>query len=103
MSRILISVTILLLLTACSYREPDLTGTWESQHIKLEITKNGDVYKVVTHRFDSNFPGIFTGKYLNGEIKFDESERIHLLCDRIKYSQDTDTIHYCGGEFNRVR
>ncbi|MEY3759064.1 MAG: hypothetical protein RIR39_555 [Pseudomonadota bacterium] len=98
MNRNQIWAIAVLLLGACSVGGPDLTGSWKGQDVTFEVSKEGELYKVVVNNPGGMVNGTFTGKYQDGAIKVGAP-----MCGDITYSKEADKLYFCGAELGRVK
>ena len=96
MYRNLVISLVVMLFCAGFWKGIDLTGNWKGKNITFEISKEGDMYRVIAHNPSGMAGGRFIGKYQDGIIKIGSP-----LCGDITYSKETDKLFYCGEELGR--
>ena len=100
MNRKVVTPLVAVLLVSCSGRDPDLAGHWKTEIAELQVSKEGDLYKVISNAEGSyNWPrGTFIGKYQDEAIKIGAPR-----CGDIAYSRNADKLYFCGKEFARIK
>ena len=75
----------------------DPIGAWISQNMTLQITKSGDLFKVVSANAISGvLNGTYVGKLSGGKIDLSVP-----ICGPLTYAKDSDQIYFCGEELSR--
>src|SRR5947209_451810 len=91
-------VAILAFCGGCGLGGPDLTGEWKGGNTTIEISKEGETYKMVCHNPGGLLSGTYAGRYENGAIKVNVP-----FCGEITYSKDADKLYMCGTELSRAQ
>ena len=79
---------------------PNFIGHWRSWRSDLEISADGDRYKIVIDNPKGLLSGLYTGT-LHGAV-MRVSGPLSPLCGEISIARDSGQLEFCGEEFKRV-
>jgi hypothetical protein len=96
-----IIVANLVMRLAGRHDAPNLTGQWKSWRSELQISQDGDVFKVTIDNPNGLLGGTYRGEFLDSAIHV--SGPLAPLCGEIRYVRDTQKLEFCGEEFERPR
>lgn len=74
----------------------DPIGGWIGKNFTIQVTRAGDLFKVVTQNPTGILNGTYVGKYQDGKIDLSIP-----ACGPLTYSKDNDQIYLCGVELSR--
>jgi hypothetical protein len=80
---------------------PNLTGRWKSWRSDLQISRDGDLFKITVNNPNGLLGGTYSGTFLGDAIHV--TGPLAPLCGEIKYVRDTHKLEFCGEEFIRPR
>jgi hypothetical protein len=96
---IVVIVASLVMRWAGPHAAPNLTGRWKSWRSVLQISRDGDLFKIAVDNPNGLLGGTYRGKFLNDAINV--TGPLAPLCGEIRYLRDTQKLEFCGEEFVR--
>jgi len=76
-----------------------LTGQWKSWRSVLQISREGDRFRIAVENPNGLLGGTYQGEFQDGAIHV--RGPLAPLCGEIRYVNDTRKLEFCGEEFVR--
>jgi hypothetical protein len=86
---------------APSHAVPNLAGHWQSWRSEMQISQNGDLFRIDISNPNGLLGGTYSGKFRDDAIHV--TGPLAPLCGEMVYTTDTHKLDFCGEEFARAR
>jgi hypothetical protein len=96
---VVIIVAALVMRLADHHDVPNLIGLWKSWRSELNISRDGDLFTVTIDNPNGLLGGTYRGEFRDSAIHV--RGPLAPLCGEIRYVTETQTLEFCGEEFER--
>jgi hypothetical protein len=96
----IVVAVILVMRSSGAHAVPELTGRWKSWRSELQISRDGDAFRIRISNPTGLLGGEYSGRFRDGALHV--TGPLAPLCGSIDYVRDTHKLEFCGEEFERV-